>query len=195
MEIYIYILKNPNTNEIRYVGQTNDLKRRLNKHVTNSRSLKDNRHVSNWIRSLNTVPVMDVVETCDYSVRNEREQYWIDYYKSQGCDLCNSSKGGAGAGIGNTNCLGRVISEETKQKISTANKGKKTTHGKGGVSGKPVYQYDKEGNLLGIFPSILNAAKVLGICRRTIKNSLNNKEILRNRSPYKWSYNLMHEFT
>jgi hypothetical protein len=195
MEIYIYTLKNPNTNEIRYVGQTNDLKRRLNRHVTNSRSFKDNRHVSNWIRSLSDIPIMDVIETCDYSLRNEREQYWIDYYKNQSFDLCNSSNGGAGAGIGNKNCANRIMSEETKQKISLANKGKKTTHGKGGVPGKTIYQYDKSGNLLRTFKSILSASKTLNICRRTIKNSLNNKEIQRNRTPYKWSYNPMHELT
>lgn len=139
--IHIYILKNPDTNEIRYVGQTNDIKRRLDRHIQNSRNIKDRRHVSNWIRSLTKKPVMEVVETCDESVRNIREQYWTDYYKSKGYDLCNHSKGGAGAGVGNTNCLGRVLSEETKEKLRRANKqGRKTQH----ISSGKIYDTLKE---------------------------------------------------
>ena len=38
MKIHIYILKHPDTNEIRYVGQTNDIKRRLDRHIQNSRN-------------------------------------------------------------------------------------------------------------------------------------------------------------
>jgi len=136
---------------------------------------------------------MDIIETCDYSVRNSREEHWINYYKKQGCDLCNSSNGGAGAGVGNKNCIGRTISKETRQRISIGNKGKKSTHGKGGAPGKKVYQYDSSGLLLNTFKSILCASKTLNICRRTIKNSLKNKEIKRYRSPYRWSYIPLHE--
>jgi predicted GIY-YIG superfamily endonuclease len=192
MKISIYTLKDPITNKIRYVGQTNDTKRRLNRHLNNSRSFRDKRHISNWIRSLSYDPVMDIIETCEYAERNIRENYWIEYYKTQGFDLCNLSNGGAGAGIGNKNCVGRVMSEEAKQKISLANKGRKTIHGKGGAPGKKIYQYDLSGNLLNTFESIISASKTLNICRRTIKNSLNNKEIKRRRSPYKWSYEPLH---
>ena len=139
--IHIYILKNPDTNEVRYVGQTNDIKRRLDRHIQNSRNIKDTRHVSNWIRSLGKKPLMEVIESCDKSVRNEREQHWTDYYKSQGYDLCNHSKGGAGAGIGNTNCLGRVLSEETKEKLRRANKqARKTKY----ISSGKIYNTLKE---------------------------------------------------
>lgn len=131
---------------------------------------------------------MDIVEVCDYSQRNEKEQHWIAHYTSKGYNLCNSSKGGAGAGVGNTNCVGRLLSDQTKQRISTANKGRKVSHGKGGVPGKAIYQYDKHGNPLNSFKSILNASKTLGICRRTIKNSLNNKPKARTRCQYKFSY-------
>ena len=173
MKIYIYTLKDPTTNTIRYVGQTNDLKRRLDRHVTNSRSLKDNRHISNWIRSLNTIPIMDVVETCDYSVRNEREQYWIDYYKNQGCDLCNSSNGGAGAGVGNKNCVGRIMSEETKAKIAKANKGNSYGKGKGGGGvKKAIYQYNKNNELVTVHDSIQEAVKATGFNRTTIRRNI-----------------------
>jgi|694.fasta_scaffold01909_7 hypothetical protein len=127
--MHIYILKDPVTHVVRYVGQTNDIKRRLDRHVQNSKNLKDKRHVSNWIRSLSSKPIMEVIDTCDYSARNSRELYWIDYYKQLGADLCNHSFGGAGAGIGNTNCVGRVLSDNTKSKLRKANKqSRKTIH-------------------------------------------------------------------
>lgn len=140
MKIYIYTLKD-NDDNIRYVGQTNDIKRRYDRHIQNSRNIKDKRHVSNWIRSLINKPIIEIVEVCNESIRNEREQYWIDYFKSRECDLCNHSKGGSGAGIGNTNCLGRVLSEETKEKLRRANKqGRKTQH----ISSGKIYNSLKE---------------------------------------------------
>lgn len=139
--IHIYILKNPNTNEVRYVGQTNDIKRRLGRHIQNAKNVKDKRHINNWIRSLNDKPVMTVLETCEYKQKDEKEQYWIDYYKNLGCDLCNHSKGGAGAGKGNSNCAGRILSDTTKEKLRRANKqGRKTLH----ISSGKIYSTLKE---------------------------------------------------
>ena len=173
MNISIYTLKDPSTNKVRYVGQTNDPKRRLSRHINNSRAFKDKRHISNWIRSLTSIPIMEIIEVCEYSIRNSRENYWIDYYKNQGCDLCNSSNGGAGAGIGNKNCLGRVMSDQTKQKIANANKGKKTTHGKGGLP-KRIYQYNKNKILIAVYDSIQNAVKATGYNRTTIRRNIQN---------------------
>lgn len=173
MKIYIYTLKDPTTNIIRYVGQTNDPKRRFNRHLYNSKIFKDKRHISNWIRSLTIIPIMDIIEICEYSIRNDRENYWINYYINQGYDLCNSSKGGAGAGIGNKNCVGRVLSEETKSKMSKSRKGRKTTHGKGG-SPKIIYQYNKEQILISVYNSIQDAVKATGFNRLTIRRNIQN---------------------
>jgi predicted GIY-YIG superfamily endonuclease len=175
MKISIYTLTDPSTNKIRYVGQTNDPKRRLSRHINNSRAFKDKRHISNWIRSLTSAPIMDIIEVCEYSIRNSRENYWIDYYKNQGCNLCNSSNGGAGAGIGNKNCLGRVMSKQTRQKIANANKG--NTNGLGNKGGKPsktIYQYDKNKILIAVYDSIQNAVKATGYNRITIRRNIQN---------------------
>ena len=51
---------------------------------------------------------------------NKREIYWIAEYKKIGKAEYNIAKGGYGGGL-----LGRTCSEETKRKISEANKGKK----------------------------------------------------------------------
>lgn len=141
MKIHIYILKHPDTQNIRYVGQTNDIKRRLDRHIQNSKNINDKRHLSNWIRTLSGKPIMEVIETCEYEERNIRELYWISYYKELGLDLCNHSKGGAGAGIGNTNCVGRILSEETKSKLRRANRqGRKTLH----INSGKIYSTLKE---------------------------------------------------
>jgi hypothetical protein len=172
MKTYIYTLKHPTTNQIRYVGQTNDPKRRLNRHINNSRTFKDKRHISNWIRSISCSPIMDIVEICDYLVRNEREEYWINYYKEQGFDLCNSSNGGAGAGVNNRNCVGRVISEETRAKMSKANKGRVFGR-KGGGKSKVIYQYNRNSKtLIAAYKSIQEAVKATNINRSTIRRNI-----------------------
>ena len=115
---------------------------------------------------------MDIVEICDYEVRNSRENYWIDYYKQQGCDLCNSSNGGAGAGIGNKNCASRILSEETKTKIANSNKGKHYGKGRSGGVKKVIYQYNKNNQLITIHNSIQEAVKATGFNRTTIRRNI-----------------------
>ena len=49
-EVYIYVLKHPDTLEIRYVGKTvRKLSRRLGNHIANAKGNKHNKHLSNWI--------------------------------------------------------------------------------------------------------------------------------------------------
>lgn len=170
MKIAIYILKDPTNNKIKYVGQTVNPKNRLNRHISNSNANTDNRHISNWIRSLNQSPIMEIIEWCDYEERNEKENYYINLYNENN-DLCNSSNGGTGAGIGNKNCLGRIISIETKTKISKANKGQKYNI-KSGNKGKKVYQYTINKELICIYNSIKEAVKNTGLNRVTIRRNI-----------------------
>lgn len=129
MKIYIYTLKDPDTQEIRYVGQAVDVQERLKKHLANAKNTSITRHVYNWIRTLSCDPIIETIEECDVLERNQREKYWISHYKQLGTNLCNHSDGGEGAGIGNTNCVGRILSEETKEKLRRANKqARKTIH-------------------------------------------------------------------
>ena len=124
MKVHIYILKNPATLEIKYVGKALDVKKRLQRHLAFARDKKNKRYLSNWLRKISLNPILEVIETCELSEWKERETYWILYYKNLGCKLCNLSNGGEGAGIGNKNCLGRTMSEQTKLKIGKANKGR-----------------------------------------------------------------------
>lgn len=93
MNIYIYKLIDPISNEIRYIGKTGNLKNRFTSHLSNSKKLKSK--LANWIKSLakkNLIPIMEVIEISSLEKWEEREIYWISYYKND--KLCNIHIGG-----------------------------------------------------------------------------------------------------
>jgi len=96
--VYIYILKDLNNN-IRYVGKTTNIKRRLYSHIAETKLNKSKRYVLNWIRQLllnNQKPILEVIEECNENNWQEREIYWINYYKQLIPNLCNLCDGGTG---------------------------------------------------------------------------------------------------
>lgn len=124
----IYVLKNPRTNEIRYVGWTSRSPvRRLNLHISGAirnqrggtRNYKDR-----WVLSLLAIglkPVMEVVETgVGADTWPEAERRWIAKFRSEGARLVNQSEGGEGN-------PGYVFSEDARRRISEANKGRSLT--------------------------------------------------------------------
>ena len=118
---FIYILKESNTNQIRYVGQTDNPNRRFNDHIKtsfNKKSKHYNLHKSNWIRkTINSGHeiIMYIIEICEnLENSNIREKYWIDKLTENGNLLTNSHV------IDVTE-----FSVETRQKMSSAKKGKK----------------------------------------------------------------------
>ena len=99
MEIFIYALSNPITNEIRYIGKTNNPKRRLYSHIEEAKRLNGikSRRSLNWIKSLlnqNLKPKLDIIQICDKNNWEYYEKYWIKYYKDLNFDLCNIEDGG-----------------------------------------------------------------------------------------------------
>ena len=101
---YIYILKCPEGN-IRYVGKTNNIKKRLSSHINEAKKGNGKRYVLNWIYSLlilNKKPIIEVIEECLSENWQEREKYWVDYYRKILPNLCNNADGGlGGSGIKN----------------------------------------------------------------------------------------------
>lgn len=106
---YIYVLRHPETNEVRYVGKTVDLKDRMKGHKQLGRTRCDN-----WKRALaafGLLPTFEVVETVQPGKNwKERECYWIKHYREAGADLTNLTDGGEGH-------LGQVKSPETLAKM------------------------------------------------------------------------------
>lgn len=112
----IYSLSEPNSESIRYIGITCDIKQRYRKHLIDYRAS----HRANWIKGLllqNKLPVMDIFEDGllpKDALRKERE--YILLYKSFGANLVNSNNGG----LGN---LGYKPTLETIEKIKKSRAG------------------------------------------------------------------------
>ena len=184
MEIYIYVLKCPISEKIRYVGKTNNLKRRLQSHIDYStNSKKKKRYVNYWILKLlkeGLKPKIELLETCDEKTWKERESYYISFYKMKGYDLCNLTYGGEGTHgynypkelreIRRKARLGYKVKEETKEKI------KKTLS-------KQIYCITDD----VIFNSLNEAVKYSGVPKTTFHRKLNSNKII-NGKQYEYKF-------
>ena len=92
----IYVLKNPFTKEIFYVGQTlQEIETRLYGHIKDTETNKQKSTYIQAILDQGAKPEIEAIETIqgtcyiDKLILNEREKYWIRYYKSAGCTLLN----------------------------------------------------------------------------------------------------------
>ena len=83
---------------------------------------------------------------------------------------------------------GKPLSEEHKQKLSTAHKGIKPTNIEAlrRCNMKPINQYDLDGNFVAKHESIRQAANALGICEQSISACLRGKTRLAGN--YVWRY-------
>lgn len=138
---YIYTLSDPRfPDKIRYVGKTNNPRRRLRQHINTSLRHVGNNRKDNWIKSVvkeGYEPVINIIETIYYQKEkdwSESEIKWILYYRESGHPLTNISKGGIGLKgfkfskktikTRSEALKGHLVSQQTRDKISKANKGK-----------------------------------------------------------------------
>lgn len=94
----IYTLRNPFTKEIFYVGQTMQaLNTRLSGHIGETGANREKIAYIKEIVNRGQKPIIEAIEvvatTCyiDRVMVNQRELYWIKYYKDLGCNLLNKS--------------------------------------------------------------------------------------------------------
>ena len=112
----IYALIDPRTNEVRYVGKSDNPKRRLYEHCKRT---NDSTHKSCWIKGLTSKklkPIIEVVDIVPYNEWQFWEQYWVSQMKTWGFNLTNLTNGGEKQ---------KITSEVTKQKLRLINLGKK----------------------------------------------------------------------
>jgi len=90
MNIYIYGLINPLKNRFFYIGQTNNLSRRLAEHITDdSNSIKAVEIQE--LRELGLVPNIIILEVANEQTANAVEQKWIDFMLAANTELTNSA--------------------------------------------------------------------------------------------------------
>ena len=195
--IYIYSLKDPETNEIRYVGKTTDINTRLKTHITRSRHNKY--HSARWVQSVlkrGLRPIIELVEECTEENWVEREKYWIAYYRER-FDLTNVLDGGeGGATFGR---LGKPWDEKQRINNRLARLGVSVNHTKEGCENrkkgvrayydknkKPILQYDLEGKFIREWDSAVDAGKEMKISYSDINRAC-KKETL-TAACFQWRY-------
>jgi len=168
---YIYYLKDPVTLEVRYVGQTNDIKRRYNDHI--SSSIKNdsdsyNTYKARWIRKLinnGYKPIIEIIDQCNtIDESNFLEKFYIEKLTNEGLNLTNSHV------IDLTE-----ISINTKLKMSSAKKGKKLEEIVGFEKSLELKNYYSE-RIKENNPNKSNDPKVREKISNTLKEYFSNPE-------------------
>lgn len=133
---FIYVLIDPNTKEVRYVGKSNNPKRRYYKHCSRS---KKNTHKVNWINGLlneNKKPELQIIDEVPVEDWVFWESYWISQFRTWGFCLTNHTDGGDGATFSNSGSFkkgqkawnfGQKLSDEAKEHLRQCNLGKKAS--------------------------------------------------------------------
>ena len=162
----IYVLKDPDTFQVRYVGATSQtLTRRLSGHLWDSRHKRSSTRKIHWIAKLlsqGKTPVIELIETCgeDWA---KREQHWYLYYALQ-TTLVNTNKGGGGVFKKDANSIAR--SSQAKFQA--------------------IVQYDLSGNRIAEWECIRDATAHYGLARNAIKNCLRGRAA--SSGGYVWKY-------
>jgi hypothetical protein len=108
----VYILRDPRTLEVRYVGITTaELPIRLRRHV-NAARIEGPTHRSNWIKGLSAAGLTPVIEAVDSGLGEweKAEQGWIAHFRAAGARLTNGTDGGNGS-------LGHPCSDEYRERL------------------------------------------------------------------------------
>lgn len=101
---FIYALKDPRTDDIRYIGKSNYPARRLGEHIAGN----SNKAKSVWIGELvdaGLKPKLVNLEEVPRDEWREREMHWIAEGHKQGWPLVNISQGGDGSTDADYDCL------------------------------------------------------------------------------------------
>ena len=117
----VYSLKDPKTGEVRYVGISQNVKKRFRQHITDNKDC----HKKRWINKLLKENLLPSLETVDRNLSIEDafelEKKYIKNFKEIGIKLTNETIGGEAP------MAGKNHKEETKLKMSESRKGEQNS--------------------------------------------------------------------
>ena len=117
--IGIYKITSPSGKN--YIGQSINIEKRFSNYYTLKKSTKNQiRLYNSFIKYQVENHIFEIIEECNIDLLNERERYWQEHFSVIG-------KNGLNCQLTNTLIKKKVVSFETKKKISIAKKGKKQT--------------------------------------------------------------------
>lgn len=185
---FVYSLSDPRNGLVKYIGITKNPKERLRKHLSQKNVTLKN----NWVKSLlsnGVTPIMTLVDSSiDRESINEKEKQWIIKYREWGCDLKNMTNGGDG---GDT-FSGKHHTEEAKNKISLANKGRKRDLSylteKKTKKVQQICPITKK--VINVFNSVVDAYRITGVSKTNISKFACGKlkSTVKMVGGYEWRY-------
>lgn len=161
MRNYIYVLKDPISNEIRYVGKSNNPENRLKRHLSDYSLIESWTSKNKWLLNLksnNLLPLMEVIDSAELENIDELEIKWIKHYRELGLKLTNDTDGGDGF-----DWTGKKHSEESIEKLKLCHPNR-----------REVIQFDLNSNILNIYNSIRECAISTNLDRRHISTCCKN---------------------
>lgn len=128
-----YALVDPRDTEVRYIGKTVRGVQRILEHTQGSALEREDTWKARWVKSLlrlGLVPRLQVLAELNEGEIDACEIAWIAFARAEGWPLTNLTDGGEGAlhpapdvvERRRASMIGRKLSDETKAKISAANK-------------------------------------------------------------------------
>lgn len=117
---YIYALTDPDTGDVCYIGKADNPDDRYRKHMLPS-ALRIRCRRTSWLRGLLNAgkrPGMTVIEEVPYDHWQQRECYWIAFYRGLGVNLMNTAEGGSGG------VKSEWITAESRERMRQAQLGK-----------------------------------------------------------------------
>lgn len=166
---YIYVLVDPISGDIRYVGKTKcSLSSRLYYHKRTILPVSKVRHYCrNWIKSLASVgssPVIRAVQVVNAHEWEDAERTWISNLKKNGADLTNISLGGSGY----TGIIHREWSKNKKENMSALSR----------VRNKTKFLVFPSGEIVMGPSNLIDIEEYTGVKARYLSNSFLKKTMV-----------------
>ena len=189
----IYVLKDPETSIIYYVGRSVNIKTRYRQHIFLARRSKKKNRKDAWILSIlnkGLKPLIEIIESVPEEICVEREIFWIDtlgktiklkndrdikYENSYYIFSDKSRKKMSESQKGNRNKKGKKLTKEQSYNCGNARRGKKQSYGEKLKRFKRVIQYDMNGDFIREWESVSSAANNIGTTQGTISLAASGK--------------------